>query len=284
MRDYELMTIHRPDLAEDDVETKIGELEAFLKNSDAEVTKRDVWGKRRFAYEIDHLSEGYYSVLTFRADDPANGYACEMRFEADSAPVDEGRTSAGPHGQLVVDQTRFMQHGRWSGWFEVDGRRVPFTADATPGLRDKSWGPRYWQAVTWYRWLPLVFGPDFAMMLSLVGGEDPAAPPRESGVVLVDGEYHKVRECRVESTWDADGHQTGMTAWARTATAEYTVEGEVISLIPLRNRRTAADGTQLVTRITEAMTRYRCEGRSGIGMSEYLDQVIDGRPVGPDLR
>ncbi|HET8739416.1 MAG TPA: 30S ribosomal protein S6 [Acidimicrobiia bacterium] len=68
MRDYELMTIHRPDLAEDDVETKIGELEAFLKNSDAEVTKRDVWGKRRFAYEIDHLSEGYYSVLTFRAD------------------------------------------------------------------------------------------------------------------------------------------------------------------------------------------------------------------------
>src|SRR5690606_38395745 len=55
------------------------------------------------------------------------------------------------------------------------------------GLRDKSWGPRYWQAVTWYRWLPLVFGPDFAMMLSLVGGADPADPPRESGVVLVDG-------------------------------------------------------------------------------------------------
>jgi small subunit ribosomal protein S6 len=67
MRDYELMTIHRPDLAEDEVETKIGELEAFLANSDAEVTKRDLWGKRRFAYEIEHLSEGYYSVLSFRS-------------------------------------------------------------------------------------------------------------------------------------------------------------------------------------------------------------------------
>jgi len=67
MRDYELMTIHRPDLAEDDVESKIGELEAYLTNSEAEVTKRDMWGKRRFAYEIDHLSEGYYSVVSFRA-------------------------------------------------------------------------------------------------------------------------------------------------------------------------------------------------------------------------
>jgi len=68
MRDYELMTIHRPDLAEDDVESKIGELETYLSNSDAEVTKRDMWGKRRFAYEIDHLSEGYYSVVSFRAE------------------------------------------------------------------------------------------------------------------------------------------------------------------------------------------------------------------------
>lgn len=68
MRDYELMTIHRPDLAESDVEAKIGELEAFLSKSDAEVTKRDMWGKRRFAYEIDHLNEGYYAVLTFQAE------------------------------------------------------------------------------------------------------------------------------------------------------------------------------------------------------------------------
>ncbi len=67
MRDYELMTIHRPDLAEDDVESKIGELETYLSNSAAEITKRDMWGKRRFAYEIDHLSEGYYSVVSFRA-------------------------------------------------------------------------------------------------------------------------------------------------------------------------------------------------------------------------
>jgi small subunit ribosomal protein S6 len=68
MRDYEVMTIHRPDLAEDDVEAKIGELESHLSGQGASVDGRDLWGKRRFAYEVDHLSEGYYSVVTFQAE------------------------------------------------------------------------------------------------------------------------------------------------------------------------------------------------------------------------
>ena len=68
MRDYEVMTIHRPDLAEDDVAIKIGELESHLSEQGASVDGRDLWGKRRFAYEIDHLTEGYYSVVTFQAE------------------------------------------------------------------------------------------------------------------------------------------------------------------------------------------------------------------------
>jgi small subunit ribosomal protein S6 len=68
MRDYEVMTIHRPDLAEDEVESRITELESHLSGQGASVEGRDLWGKRRFAYEIDHLSEGYYSVVTFKAE------------------------------------------------------------------------------------------------------------------------------------------------------------------------------------------------------------------------
>jgi hypothetical protein len=152
------------------------------------------------------------------------------------------------------------------------------------GLRDKSWGPRYWQALHWYRWLPMVFGPDFAMMISVIGGDDPARPPRQGGVVLVDGAYVPIRECTVESDWDADQYQTAMRCWVRTDDREYEVTGDVLSLIPLRNRRTTPDGDTLVTRITEAMTRFTCDGRAGIGMSEYLDQVVDGRAVGPDVK
>ncbi len=68
MRDYELMTIHRPELAENDVESKVGELESALASAGCSVTGKDLWGKRRFAYEIDHLSEGYYTVVNFQAD------------------------------------------------------------------------------------------------------------------------------------------------------------------------------------------------------------------------
>jgi hypothetical protein len=50
-------------------------------------------------------------------------------------------------------------------------------------------------------------------------------------------------------------------------------------LIPLRNRR-ELDGELKVTRITEAMTEYRCGDRVALGMSEYLDQIVDGRPTG----
>jgi hypothetical protein len=145
------------------------------------------------------------------------------------------------------------------------------------GLRDKSWGPRYWQAVSWYRWLPMTFSEDFAMMISLVGG-------RAGGMVLVGDEYHLIRDCTIESDWDADQYQTAMRCTVRTDAATYEVDGTVLSLIPLRNRRTDPEGNELTTRITEAMTAYECNGQRGIGMSEYLDQLVDGRPVGPDVR
>ena len=51
----------------------------------------------------------------------------------------------------------------------------------------------------------------------------------------------------------------------------------------MRNRRKTPEGKELTTRITEGMTEYRCEGRVGYGLSEYLDQIVDGRPTGADL-
>jgi len=67
MRDYEVMTIHRPDLAESDIDSDLSQIETFLSDNGGSVSKRDLWGKRRFAYEIDHLSEGFYTVLSFQA-------------------------------------------------------------------------------------------------------------------------------------------------------------------------------------------------------------------------
>ena len=68
MRTYELMTIHRPELAEEDVRKETAGLEAFLSGAGATVSETDFWGKRRFAYEIDKVNEGYYTVMTFQAE------------------------------------------------------------------------------------------------------------------------------------------------------------------------------------------------------------------------
>jgi hypothetical protein len=99
-------------------------------------------------------------------------------------------------------------------------------------------------------------------------------------MVLRDNEYVMIRDARIETVYDANDCQETFKVWARTDEREYEVEGKVMSLIPLRNRRRTPDGEDLMTRITEGMTEYRCDGRIGYGLSEYLDQVVDGAPVG----
>ena len=42
------------------------------------------------------------------------------------------------------------------------------------GLRDHSWGPRYWQAIHRYEWLTLNFGPDLGAMVSSIIQPRPA--------------------------------------------------------------------------------------------------------------
>jgi len=68
MRSYELMMIHRYDMVETDVRAAVAEVEKAITDRNGVVIDTDFWGKRRFAYEIDHMTEGYYSVVTFDGD------------------------------------------------------------------------------------------------------------------------------------------------------------------------------------------------------------------------
>ena len=173
-------------------------------------------------------------------------------------------------------RAHYEQHCAATGEFVVGSERYALSGY---GLRDKSWGPRYWQAIDWYRWCPMNFGRDFGMMLSVIGNGE--GDVREGGMVFSDGAYDLISTCRIESEWDPDDCQTALRASVKTHGGKsYEVTGRVLSLIPLRNRRTAADGTELITRITEGMTEYRCNGMVGYGLSEYLDQIINGMPNG----
>lgn len=68
MRSYELMVIHRHDMAEPDVRDAVTEIEKAITDREGTVSGSDFWGKRRFAYEINHMTEGYYSVINFDGD------------------------------------------------------------------------------------------------------------------------------------------------------------------------------------------------------------------------
>jgi hypothetical protein len=167
------------------------------------------------------------------------------------------------------------------------------------GLRDHSWGPRTWQAPWYYRWLTVNFGDGTGMMLSRIARQD---GPGTRGGFLWDGDgLQLVRDVQLRTDWTGEDryHATvhasfttaregfGPDGTAPDAEGVITREltGEVLNLIPLRNRR---DGR--VTRISEGLTRWSIDAALGAdpmatvgyGLSEYLDQIIDGAPVGID--
>jgi hypothetical protein len=150
------------------------------------------------------------------------------------------------------------------------------------GLRDHSWGPRYWQAPWYYRWLTANFGPDFGFMGSRIARRD--ADGTRGGFVWDGDQMVPCHDFEISTEWEGDDqyHRTiraVLRAKDASGTArEWGVRGRVLNLIPLRNRR---DG--LVTRISEGLTEWTLDdGRVGYGWSEYLDQIIDQAPVGID--
>jgi hypothetical protein len=148
------------------------------------------------------------------------------------------------------------------------------------GLRDHSWGPRYWQAPWYYRWLTANFGEDFGFMGSRIARKD--GPGTRGGFVWDGDQLHLCNDFEISTEWDGDdSYHQSIKATLRSKDKEWSVSGSVRSLIPLRNRRKTPEGEQLVTRISEGLTEWKLDdGRVGFGLSEYLDQIIDNRPVG----
>ena len=151
--------------------------------------------------------------------------------------------------------------------------------DLVDGLsfRDHSWGPRIWQSIAWYRWTNASFGP--LGIATTVRGDD-AGGRHVSGFVYDverygDAHWVPVRDVQLTSEYDDEVFPVRNEVVVRTDDDVYELHGDIWSDIPLRNRRAGK-----VTRITEGMTRWRCRGHEGAGLTEYLDQIVDGVPVG----
>ncbi|MFP3900699.1 MAG: hypothetical protein ACLFXM_07570 [Acidimicrobiia bacterium] len=188
----------------------------------------------------------------------------------------EQRPELDPERSFVRGHTE--QHMAVTGTVTIGGETFELTDGL--GLRDHSWGPRYWQSVWWYRWLTANLGRGLGFAATLTGREDDPDARRSHGFLYDvdrygDDRWVPIRAVELDSDYDDEWFPRVVRARLTTDDHVYDVRGDVWSTIPLRNRR---DG--MVTRITEGMTTWRCGDLVGAGMSEYLDQVVDGVPVG----
>jgi hypothetical protein len=168
----------------------------------------------------------------------------------------------------------FNQHIAVTGALTVGGQSWPLHAF---GWRDHSWGPRYWQSIYWYRLFLANFGDGSGFMLLKIATPDGRA--RRVGVLMVDGKYEDITDMDVITDWTAQQDPQHVRLNVRTATRAAAIEGQVLSLAPLRNRR-KADGQVLVSRVAEGFTEFTWDGKTGYGMCEYIERIEDGRPVG----
>lgn len=67
MRKYELMYIIRPELEQEALQAVVDKFQGIIQNGGGEITKHDVMGKRRLAYEINKIRDGVYVLVNFTA-------------------------------------------------------------------------------------------------------------------------------------------------------------------------------------------------------------------------
>jgi len=71
MRKYEIMYIIRPTLDDEQKKALVERFDEVLTSNGAEIIESKDMGKRRLAYEIDDLREGFYQLITFNAGNEA---------------------------------------------------------------------------------------------------------------------------------------------------------------------------------------------------------------------
>ena len=217
---------------------------------------------------------------------PARACTIDLTLEAVGRPWggepewEEGDKKPDLDPEKMFARGHTEQHMAVTGTVTVGDERFDITDGL--GLRDHSWGPRFWQNIWWYRWLTVNLGPELGFALTISGAEeDPDAARRAAS----------------STTWIATATTSGwrsVTARSRPTTTKNGSRQEP----PLgedrrphlrgRRRRVvehpiAQPARRVGDRITEGMTRWSHGELTGAGLSEYLDQVVDGIPVGTSV-
>ena len=66
MREYEMVFIVRSDLDENALNELVEKVKGWISEPGGQVTKVDLWGKRRLAYPIRKQIEGHYVLMNMK--------------------------------------------------------------------------------------------------------------------------------------------------------------------------------------------------------------------------
>ena len=65
---YEVLYIINPTLSEEDTAAVVTRFKTLVEENGGTLAEVDEWGKRRLAYPINDLEEGYYVLMTFSSE------------------------------------------------------------------------------------------------------------------------------------------------------------------------------------------------------------------------
>lgn len=68
MNKYELTVVVNAKIEDDERAATLEKVKAYIERFGGTVTNVDEWGKKRLAYEIQKMKEGYYYFIAFDAD------------------------------------------------------------------------------------------------------------------------------------------------------------------------------------------------------------------------
>lgn len=80
LRDYELVVVISPEVADENLEATIDGITRFIVGKGGVVSDTERWGQKKLAYPIKHFAEGSYVLLKFRLA-PAAGKEVEANLK-----------------------------------------------------------------------------------------------------------------------------------------------------------------------------------------------------------
>jgi small subunit ribosomal protein S6 len=86
-RQYDLIFICRPDTPEPDIDKIISALEHAATEKGARIEKTDKWGRKRMAYRVSRLREGFYVYMDLRSSHGEVVKELERRLKVSDAVI-----------------------------------------------------------------------------------------------------------------------------------------------------------------------------------------------------